>query len=287
MKKIKIPKRAIKDSIFSALVKRKKWLREVYISLYPSDKDIREEELEIVTLESIFVNGLYNDISFRVRDKLVVFIECQSTWSPNLPYRMIEYYGETIKKLVDDWDDKKYKNRKDYIPDPHFFCLYTGGRRDIPNWLYGSSNEGEKRKEFCMPVKVISRNNALGILKEICIFSEIYDKNRDKYGRTEIAIQKTIEECLKNEILVDFIKEHKEEVDEIMRNMSQEKRIRKFIDFSREEAREEGLLVGRAEGLLEGREAGIAIESCRVTETISSLTIPEELKKEILEALKK
>ena len=77
MKKIKIPKRAIKDSIFSALVKRKKWLREVYISLYPNDKDIREEELEIVTLESIFVNGLYNDISFRVRDKLVVFIECQ------------------------------------------------------------------------------------------------------------------------------------------------------------------------------------------------------------------
>ena len=86
MKKIKIPKRAIKDSIFSALVKRKKWLREVYISLYPNDKDIREEELEIVTLESIFVNGLYNDLSFRVRDKLVVFIECQSTWSPNLPY---------------------------------------------------------------------------------------------------------------------------------------------------------------------------------------------------------
>ena len=56
-----IPKRAIKDSIFSALVKRKKWLREVYISLYPSDSDIREEELEIITLESIFVNGLYND----------------------------------------------------------------------------------------------------------------------------------------------------------------------------------------------------------------------------------
>ena len=80
-----------------------------------------------------------------------------------------------------------------------------------------------------------------------------------------------IEECLKNEILVDFIKEHKEEVDEIMRNMSQEKIIRKFIDFSREEAREEG----RKE------------ESYRVTETISSLTIPEELKKQILEALKK
>ena len=61
------------------------------------------------------------------------------------------------------------------------------------------------------------------------------------------------------------------EVDEIMRNMSQEKIIRKFIDFSREEAREEG----RKE------------ESYRVTETISSLTIPEELKKQILEALKK
>ena len=126
-----------------------------------------------------------------------------------------------------------------------------------------------------MPVKIIWKKTAKGILKEVCLFSEIYDRNRENNGRTEIAIQKTIEECLESEILVDFIKEHKEEVDEIMRNMSQEKRIRKFIDFSREEAREEGL------------EAGIAIESCRVTETISSLTIPEKLKKEILEALKK
>ena len=64
MKKSKdlvIPKYAIKDSIFSSLAKRKKWLREIYLSLYPRDKEIKEDDLELITLDSIFVNGIYND----------------------------------------------------------------------------------------------------------------------------------------------------------------------------------------------------------------------------------
>ena len=103
-------------------------------------------------------------------------------------------------------------------------------------------------------------------------------KNRDKYGRTEIAIQKTIEECLESEILVDFIKEHKEEVDEIMRNMSQEKRIRKFIDFSREEGREEG----RKEGMKEG----IVSEALRTEDMIKNYGLPKEVEKDLLDRLK-
>ena len=281
MKKSKdlvIPKYAIKDSIFSSLAKRKKWLREIYLSLYPRDKEIKEDDLELITLDSIFVNGIYNDLSFRVRDKLVVFIECQSTWSPNMPYRMIEYYGETIKKLFVEWSNKKYRNSKDSFPDPYFFCLYTGTKNDIPPYLYGSSNKGTKKNEFCMPVKIIWKKTAKGILKEVCLFSEIYDRNRENNGRTEIAIQKTIEECIESEILVDFIKEHKEEVDEIMRNMSQEKRIRKFIDFSREE--------GREEGMKEGMKEGIVSEALRTEDIIKNYGLPKDVEKDLLDRLK-
>ena len=52
-------KREIKDSIFSSLVKEKKYLREVYLSLYPEDKTIKEEGIKLIKLENVFVNGLY------------------------------------------------------------------------------------------------------------------------------------------------------------------------------------------------------------------------------------
>ena len=41
-------KREIKDSIFSSLVKEKKYLREVYLSLYPEDKTIKEEDIKLI-----------------------------------------------------------------------------------------------------------------------------------------------------------------------------------------------------------------------------------------------
>ena len=59
-------KREIKDSIFSALIKEKKYLREVYLSLYPEDKTIKEEDIKLIKLENVFINGMYNDLSFRV-----------------------------------------------------------------------------------------------------------------------------------------------------------------------------------------------------------------------------
>ena len=43
-------KREIKDSIFSALVKEKKWLREVYLSLYPEDTSVKEEDIKLIKL---------------------------------------------------------------------------------------------------------------------------------------------------------------------------------------------------------------------------------------------
>ena len=68
--------------------------------------------------------------------------------------------------------------------------------------------------------------------------------------REEKAIKKTLEECEERGILVAFIKEHPEEVEEIMSRMSQEKRINDFIDYSVKESREEGKTEGWREGEL-------------------------------------
>ena len=264
-------KREIKDSIFSSLVKEKKYLREVYLSLYPEDTSVKEEDIKLIKLENVFINGMYNDLSFKVRDKLIVFMECQSTWSPNIPLRLLSYFTQSFSRIEKGYKKNQYKNRKITIPLTKFYVLYTGERENTPPYLYAFFEEDN---DIMARVKVLDRHNTVGILKEICLFCELYDKNVDEYGRDEEAIKKTLKECEERKILSAFIKEHSDEVEEIMRNMSQEKRIKEFLDYSVKESRKEG------------REEGREDEALRTIEKINRLSISPEIKEEILKALK-
>ena len=72
-------KRNIKDSVFSALFKEPKYLRELCRVLKP---DVTKEELESirdVTIENILINGLYNDLAFTVGLFTLCLFEAQST----------------------------------------------------------------------------------------------------------------------------------------------------------------------------------------------------------------
>ncbi len=239
-------KREIKDSIFSALVKEKKWLREVYLSLYPEDTLVKEEDIKLIKLENVFINGMYNDLSFRVREKLIIFMECQSTWAPNIPFRLLSYFTQSLNRIERGYKRNQIES-KITIPPTKFYVLYTGERENTPPYLYALF---EDESDICARVKVLDKKNTVGVLKEICLFCELYDKNVNEYGREEEAIKKTLEECEERGILVAFIKEHPEEVEEIMSRMSQEKRINDFIDYSVKESREEGKTEGRREGEL-------------------------------------
>ena len=54
-------------------------------------KDITEDDIELNTLQTVFVHGVHNDVSFIVQDKFMVLIEAQSTWSPNIILRIFPY----------------------------------------------------------------------------------------------------------------------------------------------------------------------------------------------------
>ena len=79
------PKRDIKDSVFTFLFSDIEYTKQLYLSLHPEDTDIRDEDFRLVTLENILAIGQYNDLGFQVRDKLILLVEAQSTFSPNIP----------------------------------------------------------------------------------------------------------------------------------------------------------------------------------------------------------
>ena len=85
-----IPKRKIKDSLFIFLFQIKRYLLELYKVLHPEDTTVTENDIQIVTLNTVLVNGIYNDLGFLVRDKLLILVESQSTWSKNIVYRLFQ-----------------------------------------------------------------------------------------------------------------------------------------------------------------------------------------------------
>ena len=119
------PRRNIRDSVFKFIVKRTRYLREVYLSLYPDDAGIREDEIRLLTSENVFIGSVIHDCCFLVRNERLVFIEVQSTPCRLLPERMVRYYAQMIPRLSPDWDGRQYSACGLDLPFPEFWVIYA------------------------------------------------------------------------------------------------------------------------------------------------------------------
>lgn len=68
-------KHTIKDSVFKDLFSNLENVKKLYLSLHPEDANVSTTEILECTHKSIFVESLLNDLSFIVRDKLMVYAE--------------------------------------------------------------------------------------------------------------------------------------------------------------------------------------------------------------------
>ena len=64
--------RNAKDSVFCDLFGKPEYLIQLYRSLHPEDKKAQEEDLTIVTLTSVFLKEIYNDLGFMIGNRLIV-----------------------------------------------------------------------------------------------------------------------------------------------------------------------------------------------------------------------
>ncbi len=76
-------KLAVKDTVFRDLFSQKKYLLQMYQALHPDDTTITADDLNIVTLKSILMNGIYNDLGFMVRgNQLLILVEANQHGRP-------------------------------------------------------------------------------------------------------------------------------------------------------------------------------------------------------------
>ncbi len=245
------PKRNIRDSVFKFIVKRERYLREVYLSLYPDDTGIRNDEIRLLTSENVFIGSVIHDCCFLVRNERLVFIEVQSTPCRLLPERMERYYAQMIPRLSPDWDGRQYSVCGLDLPFPEFWVIYVGenAERQPEFCCLGGKDECKKGRLY-VPVRVITRYNEAGFVTEYCLFSQIYLENLLRYKDTAETVRKALEECTEKGILRDFLEDNKREVMEIM-GKSNEYYFNKYVEAMNKMSETKGRSEGRSEGISE------------------------------------
>ena len=243
-------KYTLKDSVFTFIFKQPEYARQLYLALHPEDTDVTEADCKLVTLENILTTGMYNDIGIQVRDKMILLIEAQSTFSVNIVLRILLYLAATYKEYAEEQKLNLYGTEPVTIPRPELYVVYTGDREDVPETLllsdlYGGSGDAEVR------VKVLRGTGNGDIVDQYVRFCKIADEERKRHGRSGKAIEETLRRCIEENVLAPFLMTRQKEVAEIMVTLFDQEKVMEIHDYHvAEAARKDGLQEGRAEGTL-------------------------------------
>ena len=200
-----------------------------------------------------------------INGKLIVLVEHQSTPNQNMPLRCLEYYVHLLNGIVPA--ESRYKETLYKIPTPEFYVFYNGNKKVENDYIMKLSEAFlEKQNDPLCEVKVKWTNirgkegeilpvvQKCDILKQYCEFMEIAFrhkaelKNKPTDEEMEDCIDKAISEAISKGILVDYLTRKGTEV----RNMFKgEYDYDMDMKVKAEEAREEGIEIGREQGILQ------------------------------------
>jgi hypothetical protein len=218
---------------------------------------------ELVTLKNVLACGRLNDLSIIIDNMLLVLIEHQSTASENMAYRMLQYVAEVYNRLVKT--DTEYRSKRISLPRPVFVVLYNGAAampaREIQR-LSASYPGGQPAFTGLggLELEVVFINinaghnkelvNACNLLREYSIFTDTLRRHGAAMSHRK-AVCKTVEECISQGVLEDFLRKHRKE---LVTMLVKEWDWDKALKIRGEESFEEGVEVGMERGMEAGME---------------------------------
>ena len=238
-----VPQRTAKDSVFCDLFQDPENLLELYRCLHPEDTAAAVEDLGNVTLRNILVEAQYNDVGFTVRDKQLILLEAQSTWSANIVLRILLYLADTWNAHIAEYNCNLYGTKPPALPKPELYVLYTGSRQDRPEWISLADTLFDGDSTYLdVRVRMLYGDGSVnGILNQYVKFTEIFDEQIKLHGRRQKAVEETIRICREAGALKNYLTSHEREVIRIMTTLfSQEFVTHAYGAEQRQEGREEG-----------------------------------------------
>ena len=262
-------KYAVKDSVFTLLFSDIENVRKLYQSLHNDAEQYEATDFKIVTLENAIINGQYNDLGFTVKDRLIILVEAQSTFNPNMGIRLLMYIAKSYHDYIVENKLNIFGERLIKLPMPEFIVVDSGtAKQNVNEIRLSDCFEAGTTTNIELIVKVIKKDNVKsGILQEYLSFCDMYNINvRGKKTAAErlSGLRQVIHECINNGILKEFFKKHQKEVEDMMMTVIPPEQALEFIKLeeynkgveegeARGEAR--GVEIGEARGIEQGKRA--------------------------------
>ena len=123
-------RRDYKDRLFKLVFGREEY-KAATLDLYNAitgSSFTETDDIVINTIEDAVFLSMHNDVSFLLGDTVNLY-EHQSTYSPNIPMRMLLYVSQLYSKIIETDKDKKgkmYTHSRVMFPTPKFYVFYNG-----------------------------------------------------------------------------------------------------------------------------------------------------------------
>ena len=211
-------------------------------------------------MENAIYMGMKNDLAF-ILDMNLYLYEHQSTVNPNIPLRDLFYIAAEYQKLIDR--KSLYSSAIQKIPTPGFFCFYNGIEpledccisRLSDAFLHTGA---EPALELIVTTLNINEGHNCELMQHCRKLKEYaqYVAKVRKYAEQlplEDAVERAVTECIRENILADFLKKNRAEVVAMSifeyDKVEEEKKLRK-AEF--EAGVEQGIEKGLAQGIERG-----------------------------------
>ena len=291
-----VANRRYKDTVFRMLFSKKENLLSLYNAVTGREHE-DAEALQIVTLENAIYMGMKNDLAFILETNIYLY-EHQSTLNPNIPLRDLFYISIEYQKYINN--RSLYSSTLQKIPAPKFMVFYNGTDEveDLVELKLSSAYE-HLSGEPDLELRVLMLNVNEGHNKELmehCRLLQEYAryvaKVREYATRMDLndAVECAIEACIKEGVLVDFLRENRSEVKMLSILEYDEEWEKKKLRKAEYEA---GVEAGREDGIETGRKRTIVVQVCKklqkgcsVEETAEMLEEDTETIREIYEIAK-
>lgn len=258
----------------------KKNLLELYNALNNTHYS-EVDDLQITTIEDVIYMGMKNDVSILIQSRMALY-EHQSTYNPNMPIRGMMYAAKLYEKYIETNNLNIYGSTLMKLPAPQYVVFYNGSGEHEDEEILRLSDAfevNERIEGYEWTARMLNINYGRNkVLMEKCKPLQDYaifiDKVKTYIGQKQPlseAVVRAAEECIKEDVMAEFLKAHRAEVIDVCITEYNEEKVMNAI---REEGREEG----REELILNVYEKG------KSAEVISDfLDIPLEEVKKIIE----
>ena len=280
--------REYKSHMFIMVFQDKGKLLELYNAV--SGRHYEDPELLMInTLENAIYLSMKNDLSFLIDTRLSLY-EHQSMRNPNMPLRFLMYLSDLYSAMVKG--KNLYGTKRIPLPVPGFVVFYNGqAEQPDRETLYLSDSYMIKEEEVSLELKVDILNINIGHNKELLEacrtlgeYAEYVSRVRRYAKEMPIgeAVERTIEECIRENILREFLEKNRAEANAVsIYEYNEEEHMR----MEREDAFADGLQEGvRRERINTERERLRAEEEKRRAEEEKQRVQEEKLRADQAEA---